>query len=1665
MSLWALCVMPTAHAQLFSDDFTRVADPGSLRYWTPYLGSWAVTNGVMKGGPAAATGYGYAFTTTNRFTNFSVQARIQIPAGAFAGGLGGRMDTNSGSHYAAWVYPEGSAGGSTMFKLIRFDSYTGFSVLTNLTLGSVGTNFHTVKLDFIGSQITASFDTNQVLSATDATYSSGALSLDMYTDSLPGYAMTVDDVLVPSQVPVAINDSYTMSAGATLTVGAPGVLGNDTGGSGPLTAVQGVGPVHGTLSLNSNGGFSYTPTNSYTGNDTFTYRASDGVTNSPLATVTITINVNHAPVANDESFSLLTNTTLTVAAPGVLANDTDADANALAAVLVAAPLHGTFSLSNNGAFTFTPTNNYAGADSFTYRANDGLTNSAVATVSFTVVPAINLFFDNFTRASDPTNLTSPWIVSVGNWSVTGGQLKGGTNLPSAGYGFAYLTNSATNYVLSAQLQLPIGAFGGGIGGRWDANTGAHYAAWLYPDSSPGGPDQLKILRFSGASNAAPFAVLGSASLGVQGTNFHAVKLAFLGSTIAAYLDGALLLNVTDATLPSGLLASVDMWTDTAPYVMSLDGVTAKLLAVDDTYTLNTGTTTSIAAPGVLANDTGVNSANLTAALATGPTHGILSLNADGSFAYTPTNGYAGTDTFTYQPSDNAAILGTATVTITVKAINTPPTLGAQTNRTIVELSTLTVTNIAGDAETPTNSLVFSLIVTNFSGVVANASISTNGVITWTPTEAQGPSTNTFRTTVSDDGVPPLSATTSFLVVVLESNSPPSFVATPADRTVNELALMSVNNSATDPDLPANPLTYSLFVTNGAGAQVANASISGAGVISWTPTEAQGPSTNTFTIIVMDNNAAAFNTKQFFATNSFTVVVNEVNNAPTLPGQTNRTILPLSSITITNTASDSNIPAATLTYTLTVTNAGGVVSDAAISANGIITWTPSTALDQTTNVFRTVVSNFNPIAVNAQRLAATNTFTVVVNGRPVLVTNSTSLVSEGCISNNNAIDAGETVTLSFSFKDTGLADTSPNFLVTLLETNGISSPSGPVTYGTLLAGGAPVTNLFTFTAGGTCGGTIIATFQLQDGTTNLGTATFPLTLGAPTLVFLENFDGVSAPALPAGWATASSGAQSNWVTQTTVRDTIPNAPFSNDGANIGINELVSPPITLPAGASQLSFRNNYNLESLNGHYYDGGVLEIKIGASTNYSDIIAAGGSFISGGYVGTIDPTFFNPLINRSAWSGNSGGFTNTTVILPASAAGQSVQLRWRCGTDNGNGSSVAGWRIDTISITSRVCCANSAPLLPAQTDQTIPEGALLQVTNTVTSPGVPANPVNYGLLNAPAGATIDANGIISWTPSEAQGPSTNLFITAATNSGVPTLYTTNNFTVFVTEVNSAPALPAQTNYTIAELTLLTVTNTAGDTDLPANTLSYTLSVTSADGPVTNASISPDGVITWTPSEAQGPGTNTFTTVVTDDGSPPLSATNTFTVEVYEVNTAPVLPVQTNFTIAKLTLLTVTNTATDSDLPANTLSYTLSVTSAAGPVTNASISAGGVITWTPSAEQGPSTNVFTTIVTDFNPLAVNAQNLSATNAFVVVVAAASATPAPVIESITISSGIATITWSSATNRTYRLQYKDALDATNWQDLPPDVTASSSTTSSTNAIDSTSLRFYRVLALP
>jgi hypothetical protein len=373
---------------------------------------------------------------------------------------------------------------------------------------------------------------------------------------------------------------------------------------------------------------------------------------------------------------------------------------------------------------------------------------------------------------------------------------------------------------------------------------------------------------------------------------------------------------------------------------------------------------------------------------------------------------------------------------------------------------------------------------------------------------------------------------------------------------------------------------------------------------------------------------------------------------------------------------------------------------------------------------------------------TNLINALSAPTPSLVPDSFALIAEGCP--NGGVDPAETVTVNFGLRNIGTANTT-NLVATLLATDGILSPSGPQTYGVLVTNGTAVTQPFTFTATGSCGGTDVATLQLQDGMADLGTLAFFFRLGQSnaTRVFSESFDGVTAPALPAGWASSKSGAQSNWVTSTSARDTIPNSAFSPDPTGQGVNELDSPTITLPAGEAHLSFRHSYNLELS----YDGGVLEIKIGGG-GWNDILTAGCSFVSGGYVSTLSTSSGNPLGGRSAWTGNSGGFVTTAVNLPASASGQAIQLRWRCGSDNFVGGT--GWHVDTVSIINSTftCCTQSIVSLAgtvAYYPTSYPASGLsatrvgnvtMSLTGDTTLTTNTLADGSYGLTNIPVGGT-----------------------------------------------------------------------------------------------------------------------------------------------------------------------------------------------------------------------------------------------------------------------------------------------------------------------------------------
>jgi hypothetical protein len=297
-----------------------------------------------------------------------------------------------------------------------------------------------------------------------------------------------------------------------------------------------------------------------------------------------------------------------------------------------------------------------------------------------------------------------------------------------------------------------------------------------------------------------------------------------------------------------------------------------------------------------------------------------------------------------------------------------------------------------------------------------------------------------------------------------------------------------------------------------------------------------------------------------------------------------------------------------------------------------------------------------------------------------------------------------------------------------------------------------------------------------------------------------------------------------------------------------------------------------------------------------------------------------------------------------------------------------------SISVTNSfqviVTEVNSAPVLTVPGTQTIAEQTALNVTATATDSDLPANTLSFALVSGPTGLTVSAAGAIAWTPTEAQGPSTNTVTVRVFDNGSPSISVTNSFQVVVTEVNSAPVLTVPGTQTIAEQTVLNVSATATDSDLPANTLSFAL----VSGP-TGLTVSAAGIIAWTPTEAQGPSTNTVTVRVFDNGSPSISVTNSFQVIVTEVNSAPLLTVPSTQTIAEQTALNVNATATDSDLPANTLSFAL----VSGP-TGLTVSAAGIIAWTPTEAQGPSTNTVTVRVFDNG-----SPSSSATNSFQVIV--------------------------------------------------------------------------------
>ncbi|HVX64411.1 MAG TPA: Ig-like domain-containing protein [Pirellulales bacterium] len=557
-----------------------------------------------------------------------------------------------------------------------------------------------------------------------------------------------------NSAPVANDDGYAVNENATLNVVAPGVLANDTAPSGvAISATLVSGPSYGSLTLNADGSFTYTPASGYYGTDSFTYDDVEGSLTSNTATVRITVNtLDRAPVAANDSYLVQGNGILNAAAPGVLANDSDPDGDALTASLSSGPSHGSLTLNANGSFSYIPTAYYSGPDSFTYRAYDGQLYSNVVTVSLSV---------DQPPTAQSASYTTDENVST-NIQLTGSDVETPTSqltfivaaLPTHGS----LTDTSGNPVGAfarftgpvTLIYTPANDYSGTDSMLFQANDGqfnSHAATISFTINHVNQPPVAANDSYS-TSEDTPLVVQGapvttltmvsdpgdyigqgktynfSTTTGSFSVTHYTIATSYQNMVKFSYQDQnpnewwylnfiapqhALLVpgvydNAARALFEMDSQPGLDVYGDgrgsntlTGSFTVTqaVYDANGNVLNFDATFEQHSeGATPALrgeikynappAMTGVLTNDTDVDSSLLTAVLVSGPSHGSVSLNSDGSFTYTPDANFNGIDSFTYKANDGSLDSNIATATIAVNPVNDAPSFTKGGDQAIAE---------------------------------------------------------------------------------------------------------------------------------------------------------------------------------------------------------------------------------------------------------------------------------------------------------------------------------------------------------------------------------------------------------------------------------------------------------------------------------------------------------------------------------------------------------------------------------------------------------------------------------------------------------------------------------------------------------------------------------------------------------------------------------------------------------------------------------------------------------------------------------------------------------------------------------------------------------------------------------------------------------------------
>jgi YVTN family beta-propeller protein/VCBS repeat-containing protein len=729
------------------------------------------------------------------------------------------------------------------------------------------------------------------------------------TSNVATVTITVNPV---NDAPVAVNDAYNTAEDTAVVVSAgAGVLANDSDAeAGALTATLLSGPGHAAqFTLNSDGSFTYTPAANFSGTDTFTYTVTDNSlapNNSATGTATITVTaVNDAPVAASDTYRTAEGAALVVpAASGVLANDSDAEADSLTATLLSGPGHAAqFTLNSDGSFTYTPAANFSGTDTFTYRVTDNSlapNNSATGTVTITVAAAE---VPNTVVATIPAGQGSPqWIAF--NASGTRGYVT------NQGNGTVSVIDTATNTIvgtitvgaqpttaaLGPNGNIYVSNQGSGTVSVIDPtnntvvatiNVGGHPLGFAFDDTkglgyvTGGSGNFVKIFDLATNTVVGSIPVSGNpaqAALTPDGTRLY-VTNQFAQSL--SVIDTAT--NQVVATIPMGLYPTIVEFNSTGTRAYVTNEFSNKVYVVNTATntvltTINVGTTpidinlsaddsrayvtnfsglgpTDLRPGSVSVIDLATNTVIATIPVGTGPVGSAIT--PDGSHLYVVNS--AGTiSVIALEPTNDAPLAGGDTATVAEGGTTTIVVLGNDT-----------------DADGTVDSTSVRIVQQPANG---SASVNPDGTITYISNGAEVTS-DTFSYNVADNSGAVSNAAVVTVTVTAVNDAPVAF--NDDYRTLEDTALAVSAGSgvlANDTDAESGTMTATLLTGPSHAAQF---TLNADGSFTYTPT-ANFSGSDTFTYTVTDNSLAPNNS----ATGTVTITVDAVVDAPPIPDSDN-----------------------------------------------------------------------------------------------------------------------------------------------------------------------------------------------------------------------------------------------------------------------------------------------------------------------------------------------------------------------------------------------------------------------------------------------------------------------------------------------------------------------------------------------------------------------------------------------------------------------------------------------------------------------------------------------------------------------------------------------------------------------------------------------------------